>query len=126
MRQVLQDLAKGDTLLVDAPAPAPSAGHVIVHTTVSLISAGTERMLVDFGKASMLNKARQQPERVRMVLDKVRTDGCLPRSTRCAQSSTSRCRWATAMLAWSPLLEAASRAWRQATAYCRMAPTPMS
>src|SRR5690606_16837331 len=77
MRQVLQDLAKGDTLLVDAPAPAPSAGHVIVHTTVSLISAGTERMLVDFGKASMLNKARQQPERVRMVLDKVRTDGLL-------------------------------------------------
>jgi predicted dehydrogenase/threonine dehydrogenase-like Zn-dependent dehydrogenase len=77
MRQVLQDLAKGDTLLVEAPAPAASPGHVIVHTTVSLISAGTERMLVDFGKASMINKARQQPERVKMVLDKVRSDGLL-------------------------------------------------
>jgi predicted dehydrogenase/threonine dehydrogenase-like Zn-dependent dehydrogenase len=77
MRQVLQDLGKGDTLLIDAPAPSASPGSVIVHSTASLISAGTERMLVDFGKASMLNKARQQPERVKMVLEKVRTDGLL-------------------------------------------------
>src|SRR5690606_29556585 len=43
----------------------------------TLISAGTERMLVDFGRASYLEKARQQPEKVRQVLDKVRTDGLL-------------------------------------------------
>src|SRR3546814_6674841 len=58
-----------------APAPANAAGHLLIRTTATLISAGTERMLVDFGKSSMLAKARQQPERVKEVLAKVRTDG---------------------------------------------------
>ena len=31
---------------------------------MSLLSVGTERMLVDFGKANLLNKARQQPDKV--------------------------------------------------------------
>jgi predicted dehydrogenase/threonine dehydrogenase-like Zn-dependent dehydrogenase len=53
-------------------------GHLLLRSTRSLISAGTERMLVDFGKASILGKARQQPDKVRMVLDKFRTDGLLP------------------------------------------------
>jgi predicted dehydrogenase/threonine dehydrogenase-like Zn-dependent dehydrogenase len=48
-----------------------------IYTRVSLISAGTERMLVGFGKASMLEKALQQPEKVKMVLEKVRTDGLM-------------------------------------------------
>ena len=42
------------------------------------MSSGTERMLVDFGKASLIAKARQQPDKVRMALDKVRSDGLLP------------------------------------------------
>jgi len=50
-------------------------GHAIIHTTKSLISVGTERMLVDFGKASLIDKARSQPDKVKMVLDKVLTDG---------------------------------------------------
>ena len=78
MRQLLQDLAKGATMLVDVPAPKPSAGHLTVNSTLSLVSAGTERMLVHFGKANLLDKARQQPDKVRMVLDKIRTDGLLP------------------------------------------------
>lgn len=53
-------------------------GHLLIRTSRSLISAGTEKMLVSFGKASYINKARQQPEKVRMVLDKVRTDGLVP------------------------------------------------
>jgi len=77
MKQVLQDMASGETTVADAPAPACSAGHVLVRSTVSLISAGTERMLVGFGKAGYIEKARQQPEKVRMVLEKVRTDGLL-------------------------------------------------
>jgi predicted dehydrogenase/threonine dehydrogenase-like Zn-dependent dehydrogenase len=75
MKQVLQNMATGETMLVDAPAPKVGRGQVLVETRVSLISAGTERMLVDFGNASLLAKARQQPEKVKMVLDKVRTDG---------------------------------------------------
>lgn len=77
MKQILQDMGKGDTYIAEAPAPAVGAGTVLIHSTVSLISAGTERMLVDFGRASYLEKARQQPEKVRMVLDKIRTDGLM-------------------------------------------------
>lgn len=75
MRQIVQHMGSGETMLLDVPAPRLDAGCVLIQTRVSLISAGTERMLVDFGRASMLAKARQQPEKVRMVLDKVRTDG---------------------------------------------------
>lgn len=75
MKQILQDLAKGSTFIVNAPVPRVSSGHLLLNTRVSLISAGTERMLVDFGKASYIDKARQQPEKVKMVLEKVQTDG---------------------------------------------------
>lgn len=75
MKQIVQDLTKGHTLLVDTPRPSVRPGHVLVRTVRSLISAGTERMLVDFGRAGYLEKARQQPDKVRQVLDKVRTDG---------------------------------------------------
>jgi predicted dehydrogenase/threonine dehydrogenase-like Zn-dependent dehydrogenase len=78
MRQVLQSLADGRTILAEVPAGAAARGGVLVRTTRSLISSGTERMLVDFGRAGWIDKARQQPEKVRQVLDKVRTDGVLP------------------------------------------------
>ncbi|WNZ80060.1 bi-domain-containing oxidoreductase [Pseudomonas sp. P105] len=77
MKQILQDMAKGGTTVTVAPAPQASREHVIINSSVSLISAGTERMLVGFGKASYLDKARQQPEKVRMVLEKVKTDGLM-------------------------------------------------
>lgn len=70
-------MANGLTSVVEAPAPRVSSGALNIHTRVSLISAGTERMLVGFGKASMLEKAMQQPEKVKMVLEKVRTDGLM-------------------------------------------------
>lgn len=77
MRQILQDMANGGTTVAEAPAPQCTSGHVLIATTTSLISAGTERMLVGFGKASLIDKARQQPEKVKMVLEKVQTDGLL-------------------------------------------------
>lgn len=75
MKQIVQQLDTGETALVEAPSPRATRGTVLIMTTRSLISSGTERMLVDFGKASLIAKARQQPERVLDVLDKVRTDG---------------------------------------------------
>lgn len=78
MKQVLQDLASGRTTVQDLPVPQCGRGHLLIQTHYSLISAGTERMLVDFGKSGYLDKARQQPEKVKMVLDKIRTDGLLP------------------------------------------------
>lgn len=75
MKQVIQNLHAGTTEVVDLPAPAPLAGHLLIATSRSLISSGTERMLVEFGKANLLEKARQQPDKVREVLTKIRTDG---------------------------------------------------
>lgn len=77
MQQVLLNTATGKTSLVEAPVPSLQKGQVLIRTGCTLISAGTERMLVDFGRASMFDKARQQPDKVKMILDKVRTDGLL-------------------------------------------------
>lgn len=77
MRQVLQDLRDGSTVVAVSPSPYASRGSLLINTVCTLVSAGTERMLVDFGKASYLDKARQQPEKVKMVLEKVKTDGLM-------------------------------------------------
>jgi predicted dehydrogenase len=77
MQQVLLNTGTGETVVVEVPVPSVQEGCVLIRTRQTLISAGTERMLVEFGRASMLEKARQQPEKVRMILDKMRTDGML-------------------------------------------------
>ena len=78
MKQILQNLKDGRTELAEVPCPRVGRGALLIRTTRSLISAGTERMLVDFGKANPLEKARQQPDKVRQVLEKVKTDGLAP------------------------------------------------
>ncbi len=78
MKQVLQDLKTGATTAVTVPVPHVQPGSCLIATSVSLVSAGTERMLLEFGKANLLDKARQQPDKVRQVLDKVKTDGLNP------------------------------------------------
>ena len=78
MKQILQDLKNGKTEVAEVPAPMVMPGCVIIESKTSIISAGTERMLVDFGKANFFSKARQQPEKVKMVLEKIETDGLLP------------------------------------------------
>ena len=78
MKQILQNLSNGETSLVDVPCPQMSRGALLISTRNTLVSAGTERMLVDFGKANVIDKARQQPDKVKMVLDKAKTDGLLP------------------------------------------------
>ena len=72
---VLQDLSGGETRLVDAPAPSAGRHGIVLANQASVVSAGTERMLVDFGRASLVGKVRRQPQRVAEVLDKARTDG---------------------------------------------------
>ena len=78
MRQILQNLRTGEMDIAELPCPRPGRGQVLVQTRASLISAGTERMLVEFSQANVIAKARQQPEKVKQVLDKMRTDGLLP------------------------------------------------
>ena len=78
MKQILQSLKNGKTEVAEVPCPAVKRGHLLVRSSRTLVSVGTERMLVDFGKAGWIEKARQQPDKVRMVLDKIKTDGLMP------------------------------------------------
>jgi len=78
MLQIIQDLKNGDTILEEVPAPLVRRGHVLIKTHRTLISLGTEKMLVEFGKGNLLSKARQQPDKVKQVLDKIKTEGLLP------------------------------------------------
>jgi len=75
MKQLLHNLKTGNLQLMETPMPNYSDTQIRIQTQCSLISTGTERMLISFGKAGYLKKARQQPEKVRMVLDKIQTDG---------------------------------------------------
>ena len=78
MKQIIQSFKTGDTLLEDVPAPIVSKGHVLIKTTYTLVSLGTERMLVEFGRSNLVAKARQQPDKVKEVLNKIKTEGVLP------------------------------------------------
>jgi predicted dehydrogenase/threonine dehydrogenase-like Zn-dependent dehydrogenase len=78
MKQILQSLKTGGTEVAQVPCPAVKRGQLLIRSSHTLVSAGTERMLVEFGKANWLDKARQQPDKVRMVLDKIKTDGLMP------------------------------------------------
>ncbi|MBX5462339.1 MAG: bi-domain-containing oxidoreductase [Steroidobacteraceae bacterium] len=77
MKQILQNLNTGEIAACEVPAPALSPGKLRIRTRATVVSAGTERMLLDFGRANLLQKARQQPDKVREVLAKMRTDGAL-------------------------------------------------
>lgn len=78
MKQLILHLKTGNTLLEDVPAPQVRRGQVLIQTRRTLVSLGTERMLVEFSRGSLISKARQQPDRVKQVLEKIRTDGLLP------------------------------------------------
>jgi len=78
MKQIIQDLKSGDTILEEVPVPRVGSGKVLIKTHRTLVSLGTEKMLVSFGQANLLDKARQQPERVKEVINKMKTDGIQP------------------------------------------------
>lgn len=78
MKQILQSLKNGITEVAEVPCPTAKRGHLLISTCQTLVSAGTERMMVEFGKAGWIEKARQQPDKVSMVLDKIKTDGLQP------------------------------------------------
>lgn len=78
MKQILQSLKTGATEIAEVPIPRVGRGQLLISTSHTLVSVGTERMMVDFGKAGWIDKALQQPDKVRMVLDKIGTDGLQP------------------------------------------------
>ena len=78
MKQIIQSFKTGKTILEEVPAPQVKRGQVLIQTTKSLVSLGTERMLVEFGKSNLISKARQKPDKVKQVVDKIKTEGLMP------------------------------------------------
>jgi len=77
MKQLLQNMRDGKTTVVDVPVPVPHTGQALVHVAASLVSAGTERMLVEFGEKSLLGKARSRPDLVRQMMDRAQREGLI-------------------------------------------------
>lgn len=77
MQQVLQDIRQGKLSVREVPAPLAGAGQVLIANACSLVSAGTEKMVMDLAKKSLLGKARERPDHVRRVLEKIRSEGLL-------------------------------------------------
>lgn len=67
----------GKTAVEEVPTPTPGTGQALVKVSASLVSAGTERMLVEFAEKSLVGKARSRPDLVKQVLDKMRREGVL-------------------------------------------------
>lgn len=78
MKQVLQNLRTGELEVAEVTPPVIRPGHLLIQTRCSLISSGTERMLVSFAKSGLISKAQRQPDKVKQVIEKIKTDGLLP------------------------------------------------
>src|SRR4030066_307476 len=77
MKQLLQNIHNGATEVVEVPIPLVQPGMALVRTSASLVSAGTERMLVEFAEKSLVGKARSRPDLVRQLIDKAQREGLL-------------------------------------------------
>lgn len=78
MKQLLQNIRTGRAEVHDIPVPAPQRGQALVRVAASLVSAGTERMVVEFAGKNLVDKARARPDLVRQMLEKARRDGLAP------------------------------------------------
>ncbi len=78
MKQLLQHIKNGQTVIEEIPVPTPREGQALVKVSASLVSAGTERMVVEFAEKSYLGKARSRPDLVKQTLDKAKREGIMP------------------------------------------------
>ena len=70
MKQLQLSLATGELNLADVPVPSVSDSSVLIRSNNSLVSAGTERMLTEFGKAGFYSKMASQPDKVKQLISK--------------------------------------------------------
>lgn len=78
MKQLLQNVKNGNTTIEEVPMPTPREGMALVKIAASLVSAGTERMIVEFAEKNLVGKARSRPDLVKQVIDKARREGIVP------------------------------------------------
>jgi len=78
MKQILQHLNDGKTVVEEVPVPVVKPGMVLVRTAASLVSAGTERMVVDFASKNLIGKAASRPDLVRQMINKAMREGLIP------------------------------------------------
>ena len=77
MKQIVQYLSSVEIALIETPIPKLKKGQVLIKSSKTLLSSGTEKFLIDFGKSNLFQKALKQPERVKDVLNKTKTDGII-------------------------------------------------
>ncbi|MGQ9818156.1 MAG: bi-domain-containing oxidoreductase [bacterium] len=77
MKQVIQNIRNGKLSVVEVPDPVVKKGYVLIANAVSVVSAGTEKAVIELGKKSLLGKARERPDQVRRVLEKLRNEGLI-------------------------------------------------
>ena len=78
MKKIFQSLRNGKTELIEIPSPSVSSGNLLIKTHKTLISSGTERMLVDFGRSNIVQKGLKQPDKVKKIIEKISSDGIKP------------------------------------------------
>ena len=78
MKQLLQNMSDGKAEVVDVPVPVVKPGYVLVRNRASVVSAGTERMIVSFAEKSLLGKAQSRPDLMKQVIDKAKREGVIP------------------------------------------------
>ena len=77
MKQLLQNMKTGEPQVTEVPVPQCQSGTALVQTGVSLVSSGTERMVVEFAKQGLLGKAQSRPDLMRQLINKAQREGLL-------------------------------------------------
>jgi hypothetical protein len=75
VKQLLQNVSTGEITVEEVPPPITGPAAMLVATRFSLISAGTERAVLEMGRATLVGKARARPDLVKKVIESARTDG---------------------------------------------------
>lgn len=90
MRQLVQSFKTGKLTVMDVPCPTPGSQQLLVRSMASVVSSGTERMIVDFAEKSLLQKIGSRPDLVMRTIEKAMREGILT-AIEAVQSRLDQC-----------------------------------